>query len=80
MSKKELEKVEDGFKVLMVNMQQVIGKFQHLVQAVDYLGNDIAMLQNNIKVVGNLLNQIKSKGGEKAERRRDSSAAKKADS
>jgi len=65
MSGEDFRKVDDGLKLLMLNLRRIADKYQHLAQSIQYLGDDIAVFQNNLNVVINLFNQLKPKEEEK---------------
>jgi hypothetical protein len=61
MGKEDFKKVDDGLKLLELNLRRIIDKYQHLAQSIQYLGDDLAVFQNNLNVVTNLFNQLKSR-------------------
>lgn len=68
MSREEdFRKVEDGLKLLTVNLRRIADKYQHLAQSIQYLGDDIAVFQNNLNVVAGLFNQLKNSAEKKQE-------------
>jgi hypothetical protein len=52
-------KVDDGLKLLELNLRRLVDKYQHLAQSIQYLGDDIAIFQNNLKVVSTLFDDLK---------------------
>lgn len=59
MSGEEIRRLEDGLRLLTINLQRIADKYQHLTQSIRYLGDDIAIMQNNLDVVSGILNQLK---------------------
>jgi prefoldin subunit 5 len=56
----DFRRVDDALKLIELNLRRIIGKYQHLLQSIQYLGDDIAILQNNLDVVSTLLSKLKS--------------------
>jgi len=65
MSGEDFRKVDDGLKLLTLNLRRIGDKYQHLAQSIQYLGDDIVVFQNNLNVVISLFNQLKPKEEEK---------------
>jgi len=65
----DFRKVDDGLKLLTLNLRRIADKYQHLAQSIQYLGDDIAVFQNNLNVVINLFNQLKPKAKEEEKKR-----------
>jgi len=63
----DFRKVEDGLRLLTVSLRRIADKYQHLAQSIQYLGDDIAILQNNLNAVAGLFEQLKNKREKKVE-------------
>lgn len=71
MSGEDFSKVENGLKLLTLNLQRIVDKYQHLAQSIQYLGDDIAFFQQNLNVVANLFNELKTKKEEVKEAKKE---------
>jgi prefoldin subunit 5 len=61
------DRVDDGLRLLEISLRRLVDKYQHLVQSIQYLGEDIALLQENFRTVSTLVNDLKKKQEEKSE-------------
>jgi prefoldin subunit 5 len=59
--------VDDGLRLLEISLRRLVDKYQHLAQSIQYLGEDIALLQENFRTVSTLVNDLKRKQEEKGE-------------
>jgi prefoldin subunit 5 len=51
--------VDDGLRLLEISLRRLVDKYQHLAQSVQYLSEDIALLQENFRTVSTLVNDLK---------------------
>jgi len=74
LSEEDFRKLEDSLKLLSLRLRRIADKYQHLAQSIRYLGDDIAVFQNNLNVVAGLFEQLKNKREKKVEAKRGGKA------
>ena len=56
----DLDRLEDGLKVLELNLRRLVDKYQHLLQSMQYLGDDIAIFQSSLQAVSSMLQKARN--------------------
>jgi len=60
----DLSKLEEGLKLLNINYGRVAGKAQHLNESVQYLLDELVLVGNSLKIMRDMFDELKKKGGE----------------